>query len=64
MGRIDWRSLLRALKEIGYAGPLMVELTGEGVKANRSSEEMRDFALEKEIIFTLAYLGHLAGEIT
>ena len=64
MGRIDWRSLLRALKEIGYAGPLMVELTGEGVKANRSSEEMRDFALEKEIIFTLAYLRHLAGEIT
>ena len=63
IGLIDWRSVLRALKDIGYEGPLMVELTGPLNKLKRSAEEMRDFSLEKEIIFTVAYLRHLAAEI-
>jgi len=61
MGLIDWREVLQALKDIRYAGPLMVELTG--CKANRTAEELRDFSLEKEIVFTLGYLRFLAAGI-
>lgn len=60
-GLIDWPHLIRAVLATGYAGPLMVELTGEGVKARRSSEAMRTFALEKEIVFTVAWLRHVAA---
>jgi sugar phosphate isomerase/epimerase len=64
MGKIEWRPLLRAIRDTGYTGPFMVELTGRGVAANRTAEELRDFPLEKEIIFTLAYLGMLAAEMS
>jgi sugar phosphate isomerase/epimerase len=63
MGRIEWLALLRAIAAAGYAGPLMVELTGSGVKAHRSAAEMRDFPLDKEIVFTVAWLRHVQREI-
>lgn len=62
-GLIDWPQLLRAVLATGYAGPLMVELTGEGVKARRTSEAMRTFPLDKEIVFTIAWLRHVLREI-
>ncbi len=63
LGKIDWESLLTALKEIEYVGPLMMEMTGEGVKVRRSTVELRDFALEKELIFAKAYLEYLGSKI-
>jgi sugar phosphate isomerase/epimerase len=63
LGKIDWRSLLRGLKEIGYQGPLMMELTGEGVKARRSTLELRDYPLEKEIMLAQAYLEYLWNKV-
>lgn len=59
LGKINWESTLAALKEIGYQGPLMLEMTGNGVKARRSVEELRDFALDKELVFAKAYLEYL-----
>jgi sugar phosphate isomerase/epimerase len=63
LGRIAWRPLLCAIRDIGYAGPLMVELTGPGNKASRSVAELRDFPIENEILFTLGFLRGLAPEI-
>lgn len=59
LGRIDWKSTLRALKEVAYGGPLMMEMTGPAVKAHRSVEELRDFDLEKEIVCGKAYLEYV-----
>jgi len=59
LGKIDWHSTLTALNEIGYNGPLMMEMTGPGVKCRRSVKELRNFALEKELIFAKAYLEYL-----
>jgi sugar phosphate isomerase/epimerase len=59
LGKIDWHSTLVALNEIGYNGPLMMEMTGPGVKDCRSVKELRNFALEKELIFAKAYLKYL-----
>lgn len=63
MGLIDWRETLKAIREIGYSGPLMMELTGEGVKARRSTEELRNFPLEREIVFAKAYLEYLWARV-
>jgi sugar phosphate isomerase/epimerase len=60
LGNIDWRELLTALNDIGYNAPLMLELTGEGVKAKRATENLKDYPLEKEIIFGKAYLDFIA----
>ena len=62
MGTIDWRALIRALRDIGYEGPFMVELTGEGNKAHRSVPELRTFDLDKEIVFAIAYLKHVLAQ--
>ena len=56
MGLIDWDELLTAFQDIGYSGPLLMELTTESVKARRSVRELRDFELEKEILYGKAYL--------
>ncbi|MCF6175122.1 MAG: sugar phosphate isomerase/epimerase [Victivallaceae bacterium] len=61
LGKIDWASLLTALKEIKYTGPLLMEMTGAGVKIKRSVVELRDFSLEKELIFARAYLEYLSA---
>ena len=49
-GYIDWEKLVPAILETGYQGPLMMELTGMGVKSRRTVPQMRKFPLEKEII--------------
>lgn len=63
LGKINWKTLLAALKKIEYTGPLMMEMTGNGVKRRRTVEELRDFDLEKELIFAKAYLKYLWQEI-
>ncbi len=63
MGFIDWRSTLRALLDTGYDGPLLVEVTGDGVKARRTVKQLHEFPLDKEILFTQAYLGYLLEEL-
>jgi sugar phosphate isomerase/epimerase len=59
MGKIDWISMIKALKNINYAAPLIMELTGSEVKARRSDKFLKDFSLEKEIIFAKSYLEYL-----
>lgn len=59
LGKIDWRNVLKALKEIEYTGPLMLELTGSEVKSRRTDKYLRDFNFEKEILFAKSYLSYL-----
>lgn len=61
-GYIDWEALLPAILETGYQGPLMMELTGAGVKPRRTVPQMRKFPLDKEIIFSASYLNFLLKE--
>jgi sugar phosphate isomerase/epimerase len=63
LGKIDWRSVLQALADVDYHGPLMVELTGPGVKALRTVPQLRDFPLEKEIMFMQSHLKFLLREM-
>ncbi len=59
IGYLDWPALIPAIRNTGYSGPLMVELTGNQVKARRSVRQMRSFSLEKEILLAAAYLHFL-----
>ena len=43
LGKINWEALLSALKEIGYNGPLMMEMHGSGVKKTSFSERIKRF---------------------
>ncbi len=63
LGRIDWLSTMRALKEIGYDGPLMMEMTGTANKQHRVDGYLKELQLEKEIIFAAAYLDFLNRKI-
>ena len=59
MGKIPWGGVIKALKDSPYEGPLMMELTSTGVKGNREDAFLRDFPLEKELIFGVAYLKEM-----
>ena len=59
MGFIDWPPLLSALQEIGYQGPLMLELTGGGVKSRRTVPQLRQYPLERELFLAQSYLQDL-----
>ena len=58
-GYIDWEKLIPAILETGYQGPLMMELTGASVKVRRTVPQLRNFPLEKEIVFSASYLDFL-----
>ena len=45
--------------ENGYQGPLMMELTGASVKVRRTVPQLRDYPLDKEVIFSASYLNFL-----
>jgi sugar phosphate isomerase/epimerase len=59
LGNIDWKATLTAFKEVGYDGPLMMEMTSNGMKARRTVEQLRNFDLEKELIQGRVYLNAL-----
>ena len=56
LGGIDWFSVLDALREVGYGGPLMMEMTGNGVKAKRTIPQLRGMALDRELVWGRACL--------
>ena len=58
-GYIDWEMLIPAILATGYQGPLMMELTGASVKARRTVPQLRDYPLDKEVIFSASYLNFL-----
>jgi len=58
-GYIDWEKLVPAILATGYQGPLMMELTGMGVKSRRTVPQLRKFPLEKELVFSASYLNFL-----
>jgi sugar phosphate isomerase/epimerase len=62
LGKIDWRETLKAIIATGYDGPFMLELTGGGVKQRRNIEQLRDFELDKEMVFAISYLNYLLEE--
>lgn len=63
LGKINWRRTLKEILATGYDGPLIVEITGAGVKARRSVEELKNFELDKELVLAIAYLGHLLKDM-
>ena len=58
-GYIDWEKLIPAILSTGYQGPLMMELTGASVKVRRTVPQLRDYPLDKEVIFSASYLNFL-----
>ena len=58
-GYIDWVKLVPAILSTGYQGPLMMELTGMGVKSRRTVPQLRKYPLEKELVFAASYLNFL-----
>lgn len=64
LGKIDWKSVLAAFREIGYDGPLMMEMTANCIKARRTVELLRNFDLEKELIQGGAYLKTLWNQLS
>ena len=62
-GYIDWEKLIPAILETGYQGPLMMELTGASVKVRRTVPQLRDYPLDKEIIFSASYLNYILTQI-
>ena len=58
-GYIDWEKLVPAILSTGYQGPLMMELTGMGVKSRRTVPQLRNFPLEKELVCAASYLNFL-----
>jgi sugar phosphate isomerase/epimerase len=42
-GGIDWESIIRALNEIGYEGPLSVEFSDAGMQRDYGAEEACKF---------------------
>jgi len=58
-GYIDWEKLVPAILSTGYQGPLMMELTGASVKVRRTVPQLRDYPLDKEVIFSASYLNFL-----
>ena len=63
IGYLDWPALIHSIRNTGYSGPLMMELTGNHAKIRRSVCQMRNFPLEKEIIFAASYLNFLDSQI-
>lgn len=63
IGTINWSETLSAIRRTGYAGPLMMELTGAAVKARRAVPQLRDFPLDKELIIAKSYFEYLAGSV-
>jgi len=63
-GCIDWPSVVKALKESPYEGPLMLELTCKPVKRNREDQFLRKFPLEKELRMGPAYLRSIFQAIS
>lgn len=59
LGYIDWERLIPAILETGYQGPLMMELTGPGGKIHRTVPQLRNYPLEKELVFSASYLDFL-----
>lgn len=59
LGYIDWEPVIEAILETGYQGPLMMELTGPLATRSRPVEQMRNFPLEKNIIFATNYLNFI-----
>lgn len=58
LGGIDWESVIAALKEVDYQGPLMMEMT-DAPKAYRTVKQLRTYSIKKEIICGAAYLRYL-----
>lgn len=64
LGNIPWREVIGAFQEVGYDGPLMMEMTANCVKARRTVEQLHQFDLEKELIQGRAYLVSLWDRIS
>ena len=57
LGLINWPEVIRALKESEYDGPLMLEMSD--IKEGRTVPQLSLLTIEKEILFSNAYLRYL-----
>lgn len=58
LGLIDWPAVIKALKDVGYKGPLIMEMGYSG-KKHRSVPELRTYEKEKELVQGGAWLDWL-----
>ena len=58
-GYVHWEKLIPVILATGYQGPLMMELTGASVKIRRTVQQLRNYPLDKEVIFSASYLNFL-----
>lgn len=58
LGRINWRVVLKELKNIEYNGPLMMEMT-DASKNERTVKQLADIPIEQEIICASSWLRWL-----
>ncbi len=56
IGRMDWGRIVRALFEVGFDRPWMLEISGH--KAHRKSAELRDLGLERVMVIGLRFLQY------
>jgi len=56
LGKIDWREVMLALWEVGYAGPMLIEITGEAGKNRRPDAGLQGIPTEVEQALGANYL--------
>lgn len=61
-GLVNWKEILRALRESAYNGPLMMEMADCG-KDKRTVREMGNMSIEQEIACSSAWLDWLWKEL-
>jgi len=61
IGSIDWMEVVKALLEIGFDRPWMLEISG--AKPHRDSPDLKDIGLEKALRLGISYLSHIAGSV-
>ncbi|MBI3973334.1 MAG: sugar phosphate isomerase/epimerase [Chloroflexi bacterium] len=61
LGHLDWNAILSVLDEVGYRGPLVLEIGG--AKPRRSVAELRDIGLEKALVLGHRYLTYIVRQL-
>jgi len=65
-GQVDWRALIQALDDIGYSGPLSIELEdvpGAAGSANRNRKPGYDPQIDRQMVIAREYLEGICQEV-
>lgn len=61
IGTMDWAEIVRALFDVGFTRPWMLEISGE--KPNRKCPELRSLGLEKVMVIGRRFLQHHVEQV-